>query len=234
MRRSERLLDNEKYARRTIADAIGVLHKRASFGERDYALIRVDLLPLPSCERIAQVHVVYESLVRDVTYFVWLPSASKFKALRDGNSELEIFDIFELDGGTIEFDGSVFLSDGIRLRAVEVVPEVLPYELSDLEWRILHHTICFMKVEDRVLRSRWEGLSARFQKRLPAQLVIDFSRLIGLNVPLLKQIRGYISDKDSPARIPSAEKIAATLKKCGMRIPPSRPRRSSKKATFSR
>jgi hypothetical protein len=225
MRRSERILDEEKNARRTIADAINVLHKHASFGEQNHAIIRVDALPLPSYQNVAQVHAVFENLPRDVTYFVWLPSASKFKARRDGRPGHEIFAIFELGGATIHSDGTVLLTDHRRLRAVEVVPELLPDDLTDLEWRILHRTIQYMGIGDRVYRSYWEGLDTHLQEGLPDQRGLDFSRLAGLDVPLLKQIQGYIEDNDTPARTPSPETIAVTLKKCGMRIPASRFRR---------
>jgi hypothetical protein len=225
MRRSERILDEEKNARRTIADAIDVLHKHASFGEQDHAIIRVDALPSPSYQNVAQVHAVFENLPRDVTYFVWLPSASKFKARRDGRPGHEIFAIFELGGATIHSDGTVLLTDHRRLRAVEVVPELLPDDLTDLEWRILHRTIQYMGIGDRVYRSYWEGLDTHLQEGLPDQRGLDFSRLAGLDVPLLKQIQGYIEDNDTPARTPSPETIAVTLKKCGMRIPASRFRR---------
>ena len=225
MRRSGRVLDENKNGRRTIADAIDVLCKHANFGQQDQAIIRVDALPLPSYQAVAQVHAVFENLARDVTYFVWLPSASKCKAQRDGRSEYEMFAIFDLDAAVINSDGTVLLSDHRRLRAVEVVPEFLPYELTDLEWRILHHTIQYMGIEDRVYRSHWEGLDTHLQEGLPVSRGLDFSRLVGLDVPFLKQIQGYIADKDDPsARMPSPETIAATLKKCGMRIPASRPR----------
>lgn len=226
MRRFERILDEEKNGRRTIADAIDVLHIHANFGEQDRAIIRVDSLPLLSAyQNVAQVHAVFDNLPRDVTYFVWLPSASKFKARRDAGAGYDIFSIFELGGATIHFDGTVLFSDDRRFRAVEVVPEALPYDLTDLEWRILHRTIQYMGIEDRVYRSYWEGLAMHLREGLPDRRSLDFSRLVGLDVPLLKQIKGYIEDNDTPARTPSPETIAVTLKKCGMRIPAARSRR---------
>jgi hypothetical protein len=83
-------------------------------------------------------------------------------------------------------------------------------------------------VEERVYRSYWEGLDVRFQTGLPDRRSLDFSRLAGLNAPLLKQIKGYISDDKSVKTVPSEEKIATTLKNCGLRLPQPRPRKTSK------
>jgi hypothetical protein len=166
--------------------------------------------------------------VDDSTYFVWLPSAGKFKGRREGLPELEVRDIFQLSGAVIRLDGSVILQNGTLLRAVEVIPALLPSELSELDWYILHKTIAFMKAELRIYRSYWEGLDVRFQTGLPDCRSLDFSRLAGLDTPLLKQIKGYISDDKLVTRVPSEEKIASTLKKCGMRVPQPRPRKNPK------
>jgi hypothetical protein len=230
MWRFDRLLDEEKDKRRTIADAVEVLCKHGNFRERDHAIIRVDPLQLPSSESIALVHAAFDSFVDNLTYFVWLPSSGKCKGRREGLWGLEVLDIFELSGGIIHFDGSVMLQNGTLLRAVEVIPALLPLELSDLDWCILHKTIAFMEIENCVYRSHWEGLDRYFQTGLPDCRSLDFGRLAGIKVPLLKQIRGYISEDKSVKTVPSEEKIAATLKKCGMRVPPPRPRKNFKAA----
>jgi hypothetical protein len=137
-------LDEGKNKRRTVADAVEVLCKHGNFRECDHAIIRVDPLPLPSCEPIAQVHAVFDGLIDNLTYFVWLPSSGKCKGRRERLPGLEVLDIFELSGGIIHFDGSVMLQNGTLFRAVEVIPALLPHELSDLDWCILHKTIAFM------------------------------------------------------------------------------------------
>jgi hypothetical protein len=89
MRRVERLLDEEKDKRRTIADAVEVLCKHGHFREHDHAIVRVDPFQLPSRELIAQVHAVFDSPDGDSSYLVWLPSSGKFKG-RSGGFSFEL------------------------------------------------------------------------------------------------------------------------------------------------
>jgi hypothetical protein len=91
----------------------------------------------------------------------------------------------------------------------------LPYELTDLEWRILERTIKCMKIEDAVVRTLGEELAPEVQATLPEIRRIDFQRLKGFEVPPLKVVQDFII-KEGIERV-SLEKISVTLSKCGMR-----------------
>jgi hypothetical protein len=82
---------------------------------------------------------------------VSLATAAKFTAKSQVEKGARRFNIFELDGAQAGNDGIVRLSNGIVLRAVEVIPAKLPLEPSKLDWRIIHHVIEIAKAGDQWL-----------------------------------------------------------------------------------
>lgn len=152
-----------------------------------------------------------------MTYLVWLPICSRFKAIYINQRAIRKSSIFDLNDATVDFNGNVRLTDGTCLRGVEVIPASLPYELSDLERRILWCTIQFMKIEDRVVRTLGEELKPELRQGLPTIRRLDFQRLKGFVLPPLESIRSFILEHEPGLRSVSLEKISSTLSKCGMR-----------------
>jgi hypothetical protein len=189
------------------------------------AHIQVGALQLPSEEIVGLVNVFVESAADGKTLIVSLPTSKRFRAKRQCNSESETFDIFQLDGTTFDYSGGVKLPDGTHLRAVEVIPALLPYNVTDLDWCIVHHTIEFIGAEQECYR-----YPIRFERPRDA---LDCSALPALKnrIPLLKQIQGYIADREPAFKDLSEQQIANTLRKFGMRIPTSRP---SSRSGFTR
>jgi hypothetical protein len=136
---------------------------------------------------------------------------------------LETFEISRLAGAQICLDGSVLLVDGTPIRAVEVTPALLPYELSELDNKILRYLIALQNA-DYCYRSIHEGLPEDLQEMVPDIRALDYDRVRMIRAPLLKVIRGYICEKDPSLRV-SNQKIADALAKCGVRIPRHRRRR---------
>ncbi|MBR0826151.1 hypothetical protein JQ596_11425 [Bradyrhizobium manausense] len=212
----EWLQHDQRNNRRSIADAIDVLPSDGAWtGE-----IRVGGLRLPSQEVVGQVAVLAENAAAGLTSIVSLPACKKFRARRHGSQESEKFDIFRLDGAAVDDSGHVELVDGTRLRAVEVIPAPLPDNVTDLDWLIVHHTIDLIQAQQECYRS--------LIPELPP--VLDCSKLPALSgkirIPELKVIQGHIADREPALANLSEQQIANTLRKFGIRIPRTRPRRA--------
>jgi hypothetical protein len=217
-------LDEERQAsRRTVADALEVVRQTLGLNEIAPGEIRTVPLQLPSGECSTAVLVVFA----DLGCHVSLPPAARFRALSETSSQPEIFEISGLDHAEVCSDGSVLLVDGTPLRAVEVIPTRMPYELSKLEQRILQHVITLTKSYD-CYRSLREGLPEHFQHMVADLRALDYSRVRTIQAPPLKVIRAFIEDHDPELKV-SNQKIADALAKCGVRVPRRRPRTVSQR-----
>ncbi|WP_439364430.1 hypothetical protein ACNJYD_32585 [Bradyrhizobium sp. DASA03005] len=211
-------LELEPEKRRSIADALDVLHRSATFDGGHTVKLRIGSLRLPSQDIVGLPAVVAESAVGETTFIVSLPACKKVRARRHGRDDLEEFDIFQLDGATVCGSGIVELVDGRRLRAVEVVPVLLPYNVTDLDWRILHHTIAMMKAEQECYTyPMQEGCTYSIHFAQPSD-ALDCSKLPALRgkVPPRKEILRYIAKQDPALKPPSRQKIDDTLHKFGI------------------
>jgi hypothetical protein len=217
------LSDDEMQSRRTIADALEVLRQAAGFQEADYAKVEIGLLTPPSGETTGLVILLFEVASEDITYVVSLPASARFRAVGDTGSK-EDFEISRLDGAIVSARGSVRLTDGTELRAVEVVPSYMPIEPSELDWRVVQYTVALVGAEKRCYRSLREGAAPELQPMIPDLRYLDCSSLSGLDLPPLKVISGCIREKDRSLRKISEQKVADALRTFGMRVPKARPR----------
>ena len=223
MSESEVLGDKEWKKRRTIADAIDVLQKFAGFDGDDRGQIQVGRIRLPSGEVVSLTWVSFESAAHRKTFIVKLPTATKFKAT--SQDQLLIGDIGRLEGATLDAIGNVELQDGTLMRAVEIIPALLPYEISALDRAIVALTISQMGALDRC---SYSGGRVFFDHPEDNPYVgsIDYSKLSGLGpVPRLKVIKAYIEDREPKFLGLSEQKISDTLRKVGIRMPVARSRR---------
>jgi ABC-type transporter Mla MlaB component len=243
MRYYQRLAEHNRLKRRSIMDALEVLRQVADFRANDYAEVQIGLLKLPSAAVIGLVDLTFAVPHQDKTYLASLPSSAQFDAARVGALKINRFDIAQLDRATVDSTGRVVLADGTNLCSVEVIPIHLPYEPSELDWRIVHHTISLIGAEERRYRHLADGspspLGDSIRKvklmeplpdpqwlRICDPKALDCANLSGLSVPQLKVIKAYISDKDSTLKKLSEQKIADALRTFGIRVPSLRPRRS--------
>jgi hypothetical protein len=224
MRPYRRLREETRNSRRTIADALEVLRELGDFKEHHCAEIHVGGLRLASGEVIGLVQVRFDDRSRENVCIVSLPSSAQFRALRQGSPRCECFDIFRLDGAIIGAEAKVLLTDGTELRAVEVIPTRLLYHPSELDWRIVRHTISIIKAEKGCYRSLRQGLFPRPLRRMvPNRRFLDCSKLAGLKIERsLKDITREIGRKDPTLRRLSPQKVSDTLRKFGIRIPQPR------------
>jgi hypothetical protein len=223
------LEEEHRTSRRTVADALEVVRQKLGLDEMARAQIKVGPFQLPSGECTAVVQVVF----RDLGCSVSLPTAARFRALSGTSSQHKIFEISRLDHAEVYSDGSVMLMDGTRLRAVDVVPTHLPYELSERDERILRHVIALTRSYD-CYRSIRESLPEHLQHQVPDLRALDYGRVRTIQAPPLKVIRAFIEDHDPQLKV-SNQKIADALAKCGLRVPRHRPRAGSAptgRATF--
>jgi len=224
MREYEWLENESRASRRTVADGVELLREFAAFDEDEHAEIRVGPLQLPSGDLVGLVNILFDSPLREKVYVASLPTATRFCAICPGTSERDCFEIFRLDGGVVDAQANVLLRDGMRLRAVEVLPFRLPYEPTELDWRIVHHTVYIIRAQERCYRSLRDGLPPGLQHMMPDRRFLDCSRLHGLNMPPLKVIASLIAERDKILRKFSPQKVADALRTFGVRVPRPRPR----------
>jgi hypothetical protein len=214
--------EERRTSRRTIADALDAVAQDLAPGERLSARIKIGPLQLPSGKCTALVKVVFT----DLGCIVALPTAAQFRARVQTRTPYQTFEISRLDDAEVRPDGSVVLLDGTRLRAVEVIPTYLRYVPSELDLRILRHVIELTQ-SHFCYRSIREGLPEQLQSQVPDVHALDYARVRRVQPPILKVIRAYIQDHDRELKV-SDQKIADALATCGVRIPKTRRRASSK------
>jgi hypothetical protein len=224
MPKCQRLSEEGRNSRRTIADAIEVLHEQTGFGGADQANIRIGLLTSPSAQIVGLVNIFFDRPSPDEVYVVSLPTSMQFVARRPNSSQRDHFEIAELDGAVLDDAGKVLLINGMTLCAVEFIPARLPLEPSRLEWRIVHHAISLMEAENRCYRSLRDGVPPEVREMVPDLRFLDCSTLTDLPIPPLKVIASLIQERAPNHERPSQQKIADTLRKFGIRIPRPRPR----------
>jgi hypothetical protein len=113
-----RLQEERRKSRRTVADVLEVVRQETGVADFGPAHVETGRLRLPSGQCTWLVDIVFPRLGCRVS----LPTSSRFKARRETTSQQEEFEISRLDRAEIRFDGSVRLSDGTQLRAIEVIP----------------------------------------------------------------------------------------------------------------
>jgi hypothetical protein len=213
----QRLLEEERSSRRTIADVIEVLHQTCNFNSHDRAEIHIGPLRLSSGDVVGLVDVHFP--VRDKVFIVSLPTSARFRANCRGVRGC--FEIDRLDGAVVGFDGNVVLKDGVTLSAVEVMPTQVLHDPTDLDWRIVQLTVAMIGAENHCYRSLRTGVPQPQQDMVPDLRRLDCSRLYDLDLPPLKEIAFYIREHGTKL---APQKIADALRKFGMRVPKPRPR----------
>ena len=220
MRRHILLADENRSARRTVADALEILRSKVGFDQDNRAQARIGWLKLPSTEAIGLVQVVFDPPGDDTVWVVSLPSSREFHARRPNSSRHSRFDIAGLDGAIIDSAGTVLLTGGASLHAVEIIPAKLPYTPSELDNLIVHRTIAFIpEARERCFRRLRDSVPARFKTMVPDLRFLDCSKLFGLEIPSLESIAAYMIESNPTGRHPSQQKIADALRKFGARSP---------------
>jgi hypothetical protein len=216
--------------RTTIADAIDLLETEANFKPGDCATVWLQPLQLQTAAVVWLVSVIFERAAA-VGFVVPLRTAKAFFAVDMDGSRKRLFEMELLDGATTNASGVVSLANGDRVRALELVPALLPYELSQLDEEILYLTVSMIKgAESRCYRDLCDDLPAAEREGIPSLRFLDFSKLAegpgrpALKVPYLKVIRGKFEEAYPRAVSPSEQKIADALEKAGIRVPRRRPK----------
>lgn len=220
-----RLCEEGRTKRRTVADALEVVRQEGGGDQIVSACIRIFVMEFPSKELIALVDVVFPELGRRVS----LPASSRFSARPDTRPERQEFPISCLGDAVVKADGSVVLSNGTCLRAVEVIPTNLFNQPSALDEKILCCVIALTKAN--CIRNLRDEVPEYYRDQIPDWWVLDHTLVRMIKAPQLKVIRGYIADNCSDLQV-SLQKISDTLKKFEIRIPRRRPRAKPAAATI--
>lgn len=217
--------------RTTIADAIDILETEANFKPDDCATVWLQPLQLQNAAVVWLVSVIFDGPAAAVGVVVPLRAAKAFFAIHMGDSHKKLFEIELLDGAVTDASGVVSLANGDQVRAVELIPAQLPYELTELDERILHLTVSMIEgAEGRCYRDLRDALPAPERGGIPSLRFLDFSKLAegpgrpALEVPYLKVICGKFEETYPRAVSPSEQKIADALEKAGIRVPRRRPK----------
>ena len=197
---------------RSIADALEALRGAHRLSEDSLAQIRTEPIRLPTGEVTYIILVISPPHDREPALGVALPSSDFFTG-RSVAGASEKLEISRLDRAWVDKDGTVALSDGTRLRAVDVVPTALCWELTEIQKRIVYWTIKFIGAEAICYPS---GLPPTEDLEF-----LDYSTLYGLEVPSLEAIAAYLREQDWTLRKLSRQAIANALSVCGMRRPRS-------------
>jgi hypothetical protein len=220
----QRLFEEHRNSRRTIADAIEDLRQACDFNSNDRAEIRIGPLRLSPRDVVGLVDVGFKAPVGDKISIVSLPTSAQFSAIRHGASRRDCFEIIRLNGAVVDADANVLLKEGGILSAVEVIPTLLLNQPTELDLRIVCLTVSMIRAENDCCRSLRAGVPQPQQDMVPDRRFLDCSKLYGLVVPPLKEIAYYIAQNDRALRTLSHQKIADALRKFGMRVPKPRPR----------
>lgn len=207
---------------RSIADALEALRKMQLLPEDSSVEIRMYPLPLATAEPPFIVLVVSKASSLDHIRGVALPTSHGFRGRRLGGEATETFAIPLLDRATVDKNGIVTLADSTCLSAVNVIPAPLPWELTDLEKRIVYWTIKFIGQEA-------EAACFLYGPPSPTLEGLDYAQLPKLDVPKLEAIVRYIEINDSELPV-CRQTVANALGRSGMRAPLDRRRRNSRGA----
>lgn len=210
---------------RTISEALYAASQKAGFSDVGPADIHVSQLRLPAGDVVFLTRLFVPLIEQNI----WLETSKRFQAKWQNCAVSDSTD--KLDGAKVKADGSVHLTDGRIVVAIDVIPLPLPYELSDLEWVIVKTLIAFLGAERFSLRSLREGIPNRLKRGMPTKSHVDFARLArlgdpefrkahGIRLPYLKEIAGRIQSQFGHKV--SEQTIANALEKVGIRLPARR------------
>ena len=222
-----KLIDEGRMSRRTIADAIEVLRSDPKFSPNMRVSIRTDPLCLPS----GDVPFLLQAVCADVGLAVTLPTSNKFRAKfahSPTGSRPEEFETPLLQGSTVEMvkdQVQVILSDGRRLRAVEIIPCHMPprgdqprcVQSFKRQLAVIAHIVRMNNAEDRCYQTVDDDL-------LPGVRRLEFNTLQDLNVPPLSAIIHHIDLNDPDLNGISRQEVANILRDWGLRLPEPRSR----------
>lgn len=196
---------------RSVTDALEALRQARLFFDHSVAQIRTIPIRLPTGRVTSVVLVISQTRKGEPAWGVALPTSNSFTGRRALKAQ-EQFEIARIDRAWVNNDGTVQLSDGTRLHAVNVAPSVICRELTTVQKRIVYLTIKFVGAEAQCYR---------YGPPSPDLTFLDYSTLCALKLPPLKAIARYVTDEDWTLRKVSRQTIANALGACGMRWPRS-------------
>lgn len=228
------LKEEDKTARRTLADAFEVVRKEFGIEMPERAEVAVAGIRLPSGKRTNGIRLNFPGLQCGVS----LPASERFSAITEkGRVEL---DVQLLQNATAFLNGEVLLQDGREIRAITVVPTYLAYDPPRNYHYIVRVVIRMMKAVDFCYHRVLHGLPDEQLKHLPKTLIrqrrLDFSRIqeIGTpgseasrsyRLPALKVIQ-YELERRNPSVKVSQQTVSDALAWAGLRPIRNRPRKA--------
>lgn len=207
----------------TLAEAMYILEASENFREGGEGSVHIGRVDLSSGKHFHIVVLKYH-VPTGQTIEVPLHSANFFMGIERSGTERQQYPIELLHGALIGADAAATLLDRRELRAVEIIPERLPYELSALDEKIIHAAINAAKLDNTVYRSLQHGAPEEHIDYVPDLRFIDFNALAQARQAKfpLKAIAKSFAKLFPLEKVPSLQKIADTLALVGLRIPKSR------------
>jgi hypothetical protein len=207
---------------RTIVHALEVIRNEVGFSESDTVEISVGPA-LPIAKLARSFCLKLKSDKDDVTHGVLMPACIKVRAIREGSSTIETFDVQDLNQAAVDSNGLALLKNGVRIRGIEAKPIPLPTEFSIMAWQILIVFIEMIGGRRKIYRSPRKYVPKLARKPIPKWRSIDFSALYkrlarpSIKIPSLKEIQFAYSERYQNQKVPSLAKISDTLRNAGVR-----------------
>ena len=148
-----------------------------------------------------------------------MPSSATFSA-RTTIGDRQQYEIQKLNDARSDSEGNVELANGQFLHQIELIPAPAHYDFSETEQKIVMAAIEFLQrqglLEHQCYRSPDEKL-------LPDMKFVDYAQVAKVQIKRLKPVVRFIMELGLPDVTEAF--IAATLKRAGMQLPRSRPRK---------
>lgn len=217
--------DGLSHQRITLADGIAALERLAAFGKPDTARVSVCPLKLPDENIVWLAALIFENHSSAIRTIVPLCTSTSY-CCKDQEAILQQDQpVALLDNATVEYDGSLTLSDGRRVWAVRFVPAKLARNLTEAEYKIVSATLAQPDGSDmRYYRDLRDDVPLDMRTGIPHIISLDFARLRphhgqpSIDTRSLKKIQAKYEKQFPRDRTPSLQTIAVALAKCGLRV----------------
>jgi hypothetical protein len=196
---------------RTLSDA---LDKLGILDGEKIATIYAREISCPSGETLGIVLIGTASTGAFGRQYLRMPDSKTFRGMLEDRTPI-LGPVHELDGGTVDSDGAVSLSDGRRIRSVRF-QRCVPYrhyEFSPIQHIVVHLAIKLLGEEERCYRPMDPQL-------LPDIKLLDYGAIRSVRIQRAKHLL-YLIWKGCGSKI-SWPEIANTLRLAGMQFPRSR------------
>ena len=200
---------------RSLADALAKLREQGNLLDGQDVEIKTMGIRLPDGRLSGTVSVLGPHQHDGTRRVIFMPSSTTFSA-KTTVGDRQLYEIQKLNDAKSDSEGNVELANGQFLHQIELIPAPAHYDFRETEKKIVMAAIEFLQLEHQCYRSPDEKL-------LPDMKFVDYAQIAKVQIKRLKPVVRFIME----LKLPDVTEgfIAATLKRAGMQLPRSRPRK---------